>query len=209
MKIEKLEIPDRKSKEYRDWLEYQLLKGGMSLKKIAEIYGVSRQRIHQEVVKFGIDLSKRMPEWYAKRYGKEELKSKEWFLKEKAKGRNLNQISKEIGVPRYILERQIQRLGLDPRGFNRKRSVIVRCNFCGKEFKRFLSTVKTKKYIFCSKEHFKKGAFKIVKNPWSKKEEEFILKNWQRMRDIEIAEKLNRSVCGVIMKRIRLGIKRT
>jgi len=54
-------------KKYRQLLEFLLLSDGLILEELADILGVSRQRVHQEIKDLGIDLKKRKPEWYARR----------------------------------------------------------------------------------------------------------------------------------------------
>jgi DNA-binding transcriptional regulator GbsR (MarR family) len=54
-------------KKYRQLLEFLLLEDGLTLEELADILGVSRQRVHQEIKDLGIDLKKRKPEWYTRR----------------------------------------------------------------------------------------------------------------------------------------------
>jgi len=52
------------TEKYRKLLEFLLLDDGLTLEELADILGVSRQRVHQEITGMGINIKNRKPRWY-------------------------------------------------------------------------------------------------------------------------------------------------
>lgn len=156
-----MQIPERGSNKYYEWLRVQLIEGGLTCRDIARMYRLSEATIKNDAKRVRIKnlWRERTAEWYAKRTRKTCLADKEWLTKQ-LKTQSRSRLAKKLGISEEFLDHQLLRLGLDPAEFPAptssrfvppKRRVTVQCDNCGRKFEIILSRFKKFHHYFCSR----------------------------------------------------------
>jgi hypothetical protein len=137
------------------WLKKQLLEEGKTLGDVAKKFGVTEEWIRQIKEKYKINLKKRKPSWYFRRWEIPAWATKEWLLEEKRKGNlGIRKLAKKLRISPRLFPFYLRKLKLNPQDFWLKAKIVkINCSWCGKVLKRKAFKVSKGKKAFCNKKH--------------------------------------------------------